>query len=95
MNPKYCSYYFSSSHFRQQLRRHITTSKVSAISPSRLAGIQIPIPSIVIQEYVARTLDLFEEMVTNLSTGLPAELTARRKQYEYYRDKLLTFEETA
>ena len=95
MDPKYVSYYFSSSHFRQQLRRHITTSKVSAISPSRLAGIQIPIPSLAIQEDIAKILERFEEMITDLSTGLPAELNARRKQYEYYRDKLLTFEEAA
>jgi type I restriction enzyme S subunit len=60
-----------------------------------LRGIQIPVPSIAIQEEVTRILDHFEEMITDLSTGLPAELNARRKQYEYYRDKLLTFKEAA
>ena len=44
---------------------------------------------------VAAILDTFDALVTDLSIGLPAEIAARRKQYEYYRDKLLTFEEAA
>ena len=43
---------------------------------------------------IAAVLDDFEALVNDLSVGLPAELTARRKQYEHYRDKLLAFEET-
>ena len=49
--------------------------------------------SLDIQKEVALTLDKLEVFVNDLSVGLPAELAARRKQYEYYRDRLLTFEE--
>lgn len=53
----------------------------------------IPSPPRTEQERVIEILDAFEALVNDLSIGLPAELVARRKQYEYYRDKLLTFEE--
>ena len=44
---------------------------------------------------MSRSLDKFDALVNDLSIGLPAELNARRKQYEYYRDRLLTFKELA
>ena len=45
------------------------------------------------QRRAVEILDKFDALVNDLSTGLPAELAARRKQYEYYRDRLLTFKE--
>jgi len=45
------------------------------------------------QVEIARTLDSFQTLTMDLSSGLPAEISARRKQYEYYRDKLLTFKD--
>jgi len=56
--------------------------------------VAIPIPSLEDQARVVKTLDNFDALVNDLSIGLPAELAARRKQYEYHRDKLLTFEES-
>ena len=56
---------------------------------------RIPIPPLHDQERVVTILDKFDALVNDLSIGLPAELAARRKQYEYYRDRLLTFEEAA
>lgn len=53
----------------------------------------IPLPPLGEQEQIASVLDKFDSLVNDLSIGLPAELEARRKQYEYYRDRLLTFEE--
>lgn len=53
----------------------------------------IPVPSKSEQERVSDLLDKFDTLVNDLSIGLPAELAARRQQYEYYRDKLLTFKE--
>jgi type I restriction enzyme S subunit len=50
---------------------------------------KIPLPYVAEQNYVINTLDHFETLINNLTNGLPAEITARRKQYEYYRDKLL------
>ena len=52
-------------------------------------------PPIAEQRRVALSLRGFDVMVSDLSAGLPAELVARRKQYEYYRDRLLTFEEAS
>ena len=95
LDAQYVSHFFSSTPFRKQLRRHITTSKISAISPSRLAEIVIPIPPQAEQRRIAEALNNFERLVTDLSVGLPAELNARRQQYEFYRDRLLSFEAVA
>ena len=55
-------------------------------------SLEIPIPPLPEQRRIVAILDKFETLVNDLSVGLPAELEARRKQYEYYRDKLLTFD---
>ncbi|HPI84721.1 MAG TPA: restriction endonuclease subunit S, partial [Caldisericia bacterium] len=54
---------------------------------------RIPIPPLLIQHEIVSILDKFHSLTSFLTDGLPAELAARRKQYEYYRDKLLTFKE--
>jgi type I restriction enzyme S subunit len=65
------------------------------ISKKRLTRVELPVPPLPVQEEIVRILDSFDALVGDLSAGLPAEIAARRKQYEYYRDKLLTFEELA
>ena len=45
------------------------------------------------QKYIVSILDCFDTLCSDITTGLPAEIEARKKQYEYYRDKLLTFPE--
>ena len=59
---------------------------------NQMEMILIPIPPLPEQRRIVAILDHFETLVNDLSVGLPAELEARRKQYEYYRDKLLTFD---
>ena len=56
-----------------------------------IENIVIPLPSLEIQERYANVLDNFEEICNDLNIGIPAEIEARQKQYEYYRDKLLRF----
>ena len=53
----------------------------------------IPVPSHETQARIVRRLDAFDTLVNDVEQGLPAEIEARRKQYAYYRDKLLTFRE--
>jgi type I restriction enzyme S subunit len=93
LNPKYVSYFFQTSDFHRQKNRHVARAKVKRLSSGGLAEIAIPVPELAVQGRIAAILDSFDELVNDLSLGLPAELTARRKQYEYYRDRLLTFEE--
>ncbi|MGT0053429.1 restriction endonuclease subunit S, partial [Helicobacter pylori] len=51
----------------------------------------IPIPPLEIQQEIVKILDQFSALTTDLLAGIPAEIKARKKQYEYYREKLLTF----
>jgi type I restriction enzyme S subunit len=55
----------------------------------------IPIPPLAVQERIVAILDKFDALTTDITAGLPAEIEARHKQYEYYRDRLLTFKEKA
>ena len=66
-------------------------AKVKRLSSDGLGRMPIPLPTRREQDRVVDMLDAFHELVSDLSTGLPGELAARRKQYEYYRDRLLTF----
>jgi type I restriction enzyme S subunit len=68
---------------------------VASIDTRRLLAFEVPVPSLESQLHAVETLDKFDALTTSLTSGLPAEIAARRKQYEYYRDKLLTFEPAA
>ena len=63
------------------------------LNSTLILGIEIPLPPLETQERIVAILDRFDTLCNDLSSGLPAEIEARRKQYEYYRDKLLTFKE--
>ncbi|WP_199774577.1 restriction endonuclease subunit S [Rothia sp. HMSC069C03] len=91
MNPKYVSYFFTTHDFHRQKLRHITGTKVRRVSGKNLETIEIPLPSLEEQQRIVDILDRFDALTSSLSEGLPAELAARRSQYEYYRDQLLTF----
>ncbi|WP_432510379.1 restriction endonuclease subunit S [Kineococcus sp. SYSU DK001] len=78
---------------RQVERVAKLTSGVWKIGQKDLAEVTIPVPPREVQDRIVEVLDRLSALVNDLSIGLPAELAARRKQYEYYRDKLLTFEE--
>ena len=94
-NPKYIAYYFQSEFFQQQKRKYAYGTKVIDIKPDSIGKILIPLPPISVQEEIVSTLDRFDTLVNDLSQGLPAEIEARRQQYEYYRDKLLSFKKKA
>lgn len=62
------------------------------LNKTSFSKVKVPLPPLAKQREVAAILDKFDALVNDISTGLPAEIAARRKQYEYYRDKLLSFE---
>ncbi|WP_100966635.1 restriction endonuclease subunit S [Helicobacter pylori] len=62
-----------------------------SISSNNIMQITIPIPPLEIQQEIVKILDQFSALTTDLLAGIPAEIKARKKQYEYYREKLLTF----
>lgn len=90
-NAKYLSYYFHSSDFYRQKIKLAHGTKVIEVTPDSLNNVIINLPNIAKQKQIADTLDRFDKLCNDISDGLPAEIEARRKQYEYYRDKLLTF----
>ena len=93
MDPRFISYYLRTRQFDIAKRKYISGTKVRSLPLRAFENIQIPVPSLQEQRRLADTLDKFDALVNDLSVGLPAELQARRQQYEYYRDKLLTFKE--
>ena len=92
-NAKYLSYYFHSQMFYHQKKFLAHGTKVIEVTPSALANITIPLPPLEEQERIVAILDRFDKLCNDLTEGLPAEIEARKKQYEYYRDKLLTFKQ--
>ena len=94
-NAKYLSYYFQTPDFAAQKKKLAHGTKVIEVTPSKLAGIKIPLPTLEKQAEVVALLDKFDKLCNDLTSGLPAEIAARKKQYEYYRDKLLNFKRAA
>jgi type I restriction enzyme S subunit len=77
------------------LNQYATKSAQPGLSVGRLRSVPISVPPLEGQKRIASILDRFSTHVTDLSVSLSAELGARRKQYEYYRDRLLSFKEAA
>ena len=88
-NAKYIAYIFQTEAFFTQKKKYARGAKVIDIKAEDIAKISIPVPPLPVQEVIVRILDSF----TKLEAELEAELEARRRQYEYYRDKLLNFNE--
>lgn len=90
-NPKYLSYYLQTQEFFDYKRSRVTGTKVIRLHQSKLEQFEIPIPSLEDQARIVSILDKFETLLSDFSQGLPAEIAAVQEQYEYYRDKLLSF----
>ena len=93
INNAFLKHILLASEFQTKLLRAATGGTVKGIKGSKLHKLTIPIPPLEVQMRIADLLDLFDTLTTDITSGLPAEIEARRKQYEYYRDKLLRFEE--
>lgn len=90
-NPKYMAYLFQTASFFNYKKKKATGTKVIRLTGEAMGNYLAPIPSLEEQHRIVSILDRFESLTTSLQSGLPAEIAARRQQYEYYRDKLLTF----
>ena len=83
VNLRYCYYYMQTINIDSTEHKRLWISKYSKI--------KILLPSLLVQGYVVSILDKFDTLVHNISEGLPKEIEERKKQYEYYREKLLSF----
>ena len=88
-NPKYLSYALSTTEAQTQKSKGKVKSKVVHSSVPAIKELVVPIPPLEVQQEIVRILDQFTELTAELTAKLNAELTARKKQYEYYRDELL------
>lgn len=93
IKARYMFHAMQSGAFKAQADKAAKGAAQKTIGLSSLAEMTLPVPDMCIQERLIRVLDNFDSICTDLSSGLPAEIEARQKQYEYYRDKLLTFRE--
>jgi len=91
IDSRYMVHFFNTHNFRFQLRKYISSSKISAISTEKLGKVLIPVPSMGEQRSIADVLDSLDRLVSDTGCGLPSEIAARHQQYEYFRSKLLTF----
>lgn len=89
--PQYVSHYLRSNYYHKQIVKYVSEGKICSISAKGLGNAIIPIPPYEEQVRIATLLNKFDMLVNDLSQGLPAEIAAVQEQYEYYRDKLLSF----
>ena len=90
--PEYCAYCFETYEFRKNIIRYSTYTTRALTNGTTLSNLEIPVPSLEIQNKIVKILDRFQELLSETKGVLPLEIEQRRKQYEYYREKLLTFD---
>ena len=89
--PNYISHICRSHNYHKQIKMFANEAKICSVSGQDLQKVLIPVPEYELQIKIASILDRFETLVNDLTNGLPAEIAAVKDQYEYYRNKLLTF----
>lgn len=90
-NPKYLAYLFQTQAFLKYKKTKVVGVKVIDIPQKALESFCIPVPPLEEQERIVSILDKFDTLTTSLTEGLPKEIELRQKQYEYYRNMLLSF----
>lgn len=95
LNPKFVSYFFQTKTFHAQKSKFVARAKIKRLSSESLAQLSVPVPPLEEQQRIVAILDSFDALVNDLSSGLPAEIRARRQQYVHYRNRLMTFGEAA
>ena len=87
-------FHYMKAKFLPYIQKTMFQGSVASIRRPMLNAFPVPVPPLDVQKRIVNVLDNFEKICSDLNIGLPAEIEARQKQYEYYRDKLLTFVET-
>ena len=90
-NMKYIFYYMFI--VDEWCKENTTISSFASVDMAKFKKLKIPVPSLAEQERIVEILDKFDSLINDISEGLPAEINARKQQYEHYRNKLLTFDE--
>ena len=91
-NPKYIAYYFQTAEFQKQKEKKVTGTKLIRIHGDDMEKFSIQLPPLSLQNKIVEILDKFQAMLSETKGLLPKEIEERQKQYEYYREKLLTFD---
>jgi type I restriction enzyme S subunit len=93
ITPHYLYHVLSSDNFFAYNVQHSKGAKMPRGDKNAIMKYSVPVPPLTEQERIVAILDRFDALCSDITSGLPAEIEARRKQYEYYRDKLLSFKE--
>lgn len=93
LNQRYL--YFLLMSKQAYLKNNVRKSSIPRLPRIALENMEIPVPPLSVQENIVKILDRFDKLNNDMSEGLPAEIEARKKQYEYYRDTLLSFDDKA
>ena len=93
LNKKYLYHVLNSTQMFNEMLRAASGGTVPDLPHKKFYKLEIGLPSIEEQKKIVTILDKFENLISDISIGLPAEIELRRKQYKYYRNKLLSFEE--
>ncbi|AAO29898.1 restriction endonuclease subunit S [Xylella fastidiosa subsp. fastidiosa] len=93
LKPRYLYYLLASDDFFTYDSQHAKGAKMPRGDKTMIMKYKIPIPPLEVQARIVAVLDQFDTLVNDITAGLPAEIAARRQQYAYYRDRLLTFKE--
>ena len=91
--PQYIYYQFLSQGIQKEIESKTRGAALKQINMEDLRQICFPVPTLEEQQQIVSILDRFDVLCNDITSGLPAEIEARQKQYEYYRDKLLSFKE--
>lgn len=95
INSVFLRYILECQQIKDSIMKKVAGGTVQSIPMAELKNIILPIPPLELQEKIVAILDRFETLVNDLTQGLPAEIAAVKEQYEYYRNKLLTFKQLA
>lgn len=93
--PRYVYQLLASDKFFTFNMQNSKGAKMPRGDKASIMKFEVPVPSIEAQKRAVSILDKFDSLTHDISAGLPAEISARRKQYDYYRTKLLTFQEAS